>query len=213
MKVHLVVAHPEKTSFNLALHKVAENTLKSSGINVSVSNLYAEKFLAIAGYTDVLDFPKDEHFNLAKAQRWAQKNKSFAEDIKVEQQKLLSCDMLILQFPLWWWSYPAILKGWLDRVLSSGFAYGEGAELSRKNVMYSLTTGGANTPEELEYYQQKIAGLYQDVFGFIGWQVMPAFIAHGVQQKTLQERNVILNDYEKHLLKMLPVNNDHTYAQ
>jgi len=203
MKVHLVVAHPEKTSFNLALHQVAIDTFKNSDINTSVSNLYTDKFSAIAGHTDVLDFPEDETFNLAKAQRWAQKNKCFVDDITTEQQKLLSSDMLILQFPLWWWSYPAILKGWLDRVLSSGFAYGDGAELGRKKVMYSITTGGANNQEELEYYQQKIAGLYQDVFGFIGWQVMPAFIAHGVQQKTLQERTIILNDYEKHLLDQM----------
>ncbi len=203
MKVHLVVAHPEKNSFNLALHQVAIDTFKNSDINTSISNLYIDKFAAIAGQTDVLDFPEDETFNLAKAQRWAQKNKCFVDDITAEQQKLLSSDMLILQFPLWWWSYPAILKGWLDRVLSSGFAYGDGAELGRKKVMYSITTGGANNQEELEYYQQKIAGLYQDVFGFIGWQVMPAFIAHGVQQKTLQERTIILNDYEKHLLDQM----------
>lgn len=203
MKVYLVVAHPEKTSFNLALYQVAIDTFKNNNITTKVSNLYAEKFAANAGHTDMLNFPKEEHFNLAKAQRWAQKNNSFAEDIKAEQQKLLLSDMLILQFPLWWWSYPAILKGWLDRVLSSGFAYGDGAELGRKKVMYSITTGGANNQEELEYYQQKIEGLYQDVFGFIGWQVMPAFIAHGVQQKTLQERTIILTNYERHLLDQI----------
>ncbi len=203
MKVHLVVAHPEKTSFNLSLHQVAVSTFKNRDINTSVSNLYKDDFAAIAGHNDVLYFPKDEKFNLAKAQRLAQKNNSFVEEIKAEQQKLLSSDMLILQFPLWWWSYPAILKGWFDRVLSSGFAYGDGAELKPKRVMYSITTGGANNQEELEYYQQKIAGLYQDVFGFIGWQVMPAFIAHGVQQKTQQERTMILNNYEKHLLEQI----------
>ncbi len=203
MKVHLVVAHPEKTSFNLALHQIAINTFKNNGVSASVSNLYSEKFAAIASHTDVLDFPKDEDFNLAKAQRWAQKNNSFVEDIKIEQQKLLLSDMLILQFPLWWWSYPAILKGWLDRVFSSGFAYGEKAKLTPKKVMYSITTGGADNQEDLEYYQQKIAGLYQDVFGFIGWQVMPAFIAHGVQQKTQQERTMILTNYEKHLLEQI----------
>lgn len=201
MKVHLVVAHPEKSSFNFALHQIAVNTFKSRNINMSVSDLYTEKFVAIAGHKDVVNFPKDKDFNLAKAQRWAQKNNSFAEDVKVEQQKLLFSDMLILQFPLWWWSYPAILKGWIDRVLSAGFAYGEGAELSRKKVMYSITTGGVNNQEEVGYYQQKITGLYQDVFGFIGWQIMPEFIAHGVQQKTSQERTLILNNYAKHLLE------------
>lgn len=67
--------------------------------------------------------------------------------------------------------------------------------------MYSITTGGANSEKELEYYQSKIDGLYQDIFGFMGWEVLPAFITHGVQQKSDEERKLLLNNYKEHVAK------------
>jgi len=203
MKVHLLVAHPEKNSFNLALHKTAIDILKNENIEISVSELYADQFDPVAGQGDFYKFPSEEYFSLNKAQRWAIDNNAFVESIKQEQSKLKSSDFLILQFPLWWWSFPAILKGWIDRVITSGFAYGKGSTLSPRKVMYSITTGGADNKEELDYYQNKIDGLYQDIFGFMGWEIFPAFIAHGVQQKSKDERLKILKNYKKHLIQQV----------
>ncbi|AOT10912.1 NAD(P)H-dependent oxidoreductase [Pseudoalteromonas luteoviolacea] len=200
MRVHLVVAHPEVLSFNCALHEVAKQTLTDLGISYSESNLYADQFEAIAGPTDVEGYAgTQETFNLAKAQRYALANNKFTEQIATEQQKLSECNLLILQFPLWWWSFPAILKGWIDRVLTSGFAYGQSATLEPKKVMYSITTGGASDQGEIDYYQKKIEGLYQDIFGFMKWEIISPFIAHGVQQKSHQARQMLLQDYEAYL--------------
>ncbi len=201
MKVHLVVAHPEQGSFNLALHRTAVEVLKNENFKLDISNLYEQNFNPVAGKNDTTNFPTEDFFQLAKAQRLALSNNSFVNGISQEQEKLMSSDLLIFQFPLWWWSFPSILKGWIDRVLSSGFAYGNNATLKPKKIMYSITTGGANSKEELEYYQNKIDGLYQDIFGFIGWEVLPAFIAHGVQQKTDDERKQLLKSYKEHLVK------------
>ncbi|NOU52173.1 hypothetical protein HG263_16715 [Pseudoalteromonas sp. JBTF-M23] len=66
--------------------------------------------------------------------------------------------------------------------------------------MYSLTTGGASNEERQTYYQQKIDGLYQDVFGFMSWQLLLPFIAHGVQQLSCEQRANLLKTYEQHLL-------------
>ncbi|MBQ4837971.1 NAD(P)H-dependent oxidoreductase [Pseudoalteromonas luteoviolacea] len=203
MHVHLVVAHPEKSSFNYALHRIAIEALNSMGIRYSESNLYADSFNPVAGHNDVIGIPDGEPFNLAKAQRFALENNAFISQIKHEQNKLKECDVLVLQFPLWWWSFPAILKGWIDRVLTSGFAYGEGATLKAKKVMYSITTGGAKNQSELDYYQAKIDGLYQDVFAFMGWEIIPPFIAHGVQQKSHQQRLDIIASYTAHIQKKL----------
>jgi len=207
VKVHLVVAHPEKESFNLALHQTAVNVLNDERVKISASDLYAEKFDPVASRSDICNYPSEEFFSLAKAQRWALSNDSFVKSIAEEQSKLKSCDVLVLQFPLWWWSFPAVLKGWVDRVLTSGFAYGKGATLTPRRVMYSITTSGASSKEELQYYQNKIDGLYQDIFGFMGWDVLPAFIAHGVQQKSKAERVEILNNYKKHLIRQVVTSN------
>lgn len=203
MKVHLVIAHPEKRSFNFALHQTAIDTITNENFSLCISDLYADNFAPAASQFDIFDFPSKEYFNLANAQRWAHENNAFVVSIKREQEKIKSSDVLILQFPLWWWSFPAILKGWVDRVLTSGFAYGKGSTLTPRKVMYSITTGGANNKEEHEYYMSKINGLYQDVFGFMGWEVIPPFIAHGVQQKTQEERSRILVEYSQHLMQQV----------
>jgi NAD(P)H dehydrogenase (quinone) len=52
-------------------------------------------------------------------------------DIAAEQEKLLWADTVIFQFPLWWFSMPAIMKGWIDRVYAWGFAYGVGEHSDR----------------------------------------------------------------------------------
>jgi NAD(P)H dehydrogenase (quinone) len=201
VKVHLVVAHPEQGSFNFALHKTAVEVLKKENFKFEVSDLYEQNFNPVAGKGDTTNFPTEDLFQLAKAQRLALSSNSFANSISQEQDKLVSSDLLILQFPLWWWSFPSILKGWIDRVLSSGFAYGKDATLKPKKIMYSITTGGANSKEEFEYYQNKIDGLYQDIFGFIGWEILPAFVAHGVQKITDDERVILLKSYKDHLAK------------
>lgn len=203
MQVYLVKAHPEPNSFNSAMHQQAKAVLNEKSINYFESDLYSMGFNPVAGYGDVESFPKDEYFHLIKAQRWALDNQTFSNEILAEQEKLQASDLLILQFPLWWWSFPAILKGWIDRVLSSGFAYGNGAVLKPKKVMYSLTTGGASNVEEKAYYQNKINVLYEDVFGYMGWEILPPFIAHGVQSISQQERAQLLADYNDYLLQVL----------
>ncbi|PAJ75777.1 hypothetical protein CJF42_03415 [Pseudoalteromonas sp. NBT06-2] len=203
MKVHLIIAHPENNSFNHALHQTAVQTFEANEISIGESDLYHINFSAVAGKKDSPNFPVDGTFQLAAAQRWAIENDDFETSIKIEQSKLDSADVLILQFPLWWWSFPAILKGWIDRVLTSGFAYGEKSRLGKKKVMYSITTGGAENEDERDYYKRKIDGLYHDVFGFIGWECLPPFIAHGVQRETEKVRETMLLNYRQHLIKNL----------
>tara|TARA_R110000751_G_scaffold288076_4_gene393377 strand:- start:239408 stop:240082 length:675 start_codon:yes stop_codon:yes gene_type:complete len=70
----------------------------------------------------------------------------FKINIEVEQQRLLDHDVIVFQFPLLWYSVPALLKEWQDLVLEYGFAYGEGGDkLAGKCFTCVVTTGG---PEE-----------------------------------------------------------------
>jgi len=63
-------------------------------------------------------------------------------DIAAEQAALLRHDLIILQYPMYWFNMPAILKIWLDNVFSYQFAYGsEGDKLKSKQLLISLTVG------------------------------------------------------------------------
>ncbi|MEX3007326.1 NAD(P)H-dependent oxidoreductase [Hoeflea sp. TYP-13] len=67
----------------------------------------------------------------------------FKIDIETEQERLLEHDVIVFQFPLFWYSTPALLKEWQDLVLEYGFAYGEGGDkIAGKLFVPVITTGG-----------------------------------------------------------------------
>ena len=79
----------------------------------------------------------------------------FRIDIAAEQKALLAADIIVFQFPFFWYSPPAILKEWIDQVLARGFAYGSGGtKLQGKRLIISLTTGGT----EAEYQPEGAIG-------------------------------------------------------
>ena len=67
----------------------------------------------------------------------------FKIDIKKEQELLLSHDVIVFQFPMYWFSSPSLLKEWFDAVLTSGFAYGGEYKLQNKSFCVAISCGGA----------------------------------------------------------------------
>lgn len=76
---------------------------------------------------------------------------NFKIDIKAEQNAMLNADIIIFQYPLFWYSTPAILKEWIDQVFEYGFAFGTGAKLTAKKIIVSMTIGSAERdyPKEI----------------------------------------------------------------
>ena len=131
MKVLLIYAHPEPRSLNGALKNFAIRHLQQAGHEVQVSDLYAMRWKAGYDADDSGAPPVGEFWRptLDSKQAFAQGTQS--ADIVAEQEKLLWADTVIFQFPLWWFSMPAIMKGWIDRVYAWGFAYGVGEHSDR----------------------------------------------------------------------------------
>jgi len=155
MKVLLVFAHPERHSLNGALRDVVVAELEAQGHEVRVSDLYADGWKPAVDHADFPALPADARLKVAGASGQAFAAGALTDDVKAEQEKLLWADTLILQFPLWWYSMPAILKGWVDRVYAFGFAYGVGERsdthwgdrfgegtLAGKRAMLIVTVGG-----------------------------------------------------------------------
>ena len=150
--VLIVHAHPEPLSLTRALVRVSADALRGAGHTVVESDLHALGWKAVF---DAADFPaRADSWRLAfvaeSAHAYASGQQS--EDVAAEQRKLLAADALILQFPLWWFGMPAILKGWIDRVWAYGLAYGyrdagnryrygEGA-FRGKRALLCVTVGG-----------------------------------------------------------------------
>ena len=122
MKVLIVFAHPEPGSLNGGLCDVAVRSLEAQGHEVRVSDLYAQRWKSDVDRADFPSLPADTRLAPAAASKQAFEAGTLTVDVKGEIEKLLWADVLILQFPLWWFSMPAILKGWVDRVFAYGFA-------------------------------------------------------------------------------------------
>ncbi|WP_328395337.1 NAD(P)H-dependent oxidoreductase [Nocardia sp. NBC_00416] len=189
MKVLIVYAHPEPDSLTGTLKDVAVEQLRSDGHEVRVSDLYAMGWKA---HADAADFGSVAETNFMLASGEAFENGTLGADIRAEQEKLLWADTVLLHFPLWWFSMPAILKGWVDRVFTCGFAYGAGGTaiprygdgtLAGRRAMLVVSVGG----REPAYSDRGINGPIEDllfpihhgILYYPGMDVLAPFVVHG----------------------------------
>ncbi len=147
MKIFIVHAHHEPKSFNGALTNAAQRLLTSIGHEVKISDLYAMKFDPVSDRRNFTSVKNPDYLKQQMEEMYASEVNGFAPDIQGEIEKVAWCDLMIWQFPLWWFSVPAILKGWVDRVFAMGLAYGQGRAYEKgvlrgKRAMLSITTGG-----------------------------------------------------------------------
>lgn len=118
-----VHAHPRDGSLNHRLFREGAQALRSR-YTVSTSDLYSESFNPVLGAHDLGSLAATPG-NIALQAGEAFERGELAADVHEEQRKLAAAELLVIQFPLWWYGMPAILKGWFDRVLTAGFAYGD----------------------------------------------------------------------------------------
>ncbi len=205
MNVLLVYAHPEPTSLNGTLKDFAVQRLQAAGHTVQVSDLYAMRWKAPIDGDDHPGRDPQRPFHASLDSREAYANDRQSDDIAAEQDKLRWADAVILQFPLWWFSMPAILKGWVDRVYAYGFAYGVGEHSDRhwgdrygegamagKRAMLVVTTGGW----ESHYAARGINGPIDDllfpiqhgILFYPGFDVLPPHVIY--RSSKVGEQNV-----------------------
>ncbi|MCU9950985.1 NAD(P)H-dependent oxidoreductase [Pseudomonas sp. PDM13] len=195
MNVLIVFAHPEPRSLNGALKDFTVQRLQAAGHAVQVSDLYAMGWKSPIDAGDSLDRDPEARFDASLDSKRAFASGRQSADIAAEQDKLRWADALILQFPLWWFSMPAILKGWVDRVYAYGFAYGVGehsdvrwgnrygeGSMAGKRAMLLVTTGGWDS----HYSERGINGPMDDllfpiqhgILHYPGFDVLPPFVVH-----------------------------------
>jgi len=215
-KVLIVHAHPEPKSLTSALKDFAVETLEAQGHEVQVSDLYGEGWSAVAGWPDFRQPAHPDRLTYAAESGAAFAAGSQAAEIEAEQQKLLWADAVVLNFPLWWFSTPAILKGWIERVFALGFAYGVGAHggerwgdrygegvLSGRRAMIMVTMGG----HEAHYSARGVNGALDDVLWPIqhgvlfypGMEVLPPFVVYQTHRLTEADWPEIAVAYRRRL--------------
>lgn len=139
LKVLVVLAHPSETSFNNAIANKVNEILLKNGYKVIFHDLYAEKFDPML---TALEISKDG---------------MIINVIKKHCEELSECDGIVIIHPNWWGMPPAILKGWIDRVIRPGVAYkfvegdnGEGVPIGLLKAKTAIVINTSNTDENRE---------------------------------------------------------------
>ncbi|MBW2369158.1 MAG: NAD(P)H-dependent oxidoreductase, partial [Deltaproteobacteria bacterium] len=133
MKVLIVYAHPNPESFNHAVLEAFLEGLSEAGHTSDVIDLYEMNFDPCLSLDDFVKLFSG----------------SSSDDVLSHQERVNNADAVVFIHPFWWFGIPAILKGWIDRVFSMGYAYmaneetGEMIGLLKLNKALVITTTGS----------------------------------------------------------------------
>jgi NAD(P)H dehydrogenase (quinone) len=208
MNVLIVFAHPEPASFNGALFDAAVREMQAAGHTVVTSDLYRMGFDPVSSRRNFTTVKDRAYLKLQVEETHASEHHGFAPEIEAEIRKLEACDLLILQFPLWWFGLPAMLKGWVDRVLAMGRTYGYGAiyetgKFKGKRALLSLTTGGPEEAYRTGGFNGDIASILRPiqrgVLQFLGFDVLAPQIHYGPVRASDAQREHWLAEYANRL--------------
>jgi NAD(P)H dehydrogenase (quinone) len=208
MKTLLVLAHPESKSFNAALFQQATTTLVAAGHDVATSDLYAMKFNPVSDRCNFTETFNAIYFSQQAEEEHASQANGFSSDIEAELRKIETAELMILHFPLWWFSMPAILKGWVDRVFAFGRTYGSGRMYEKgvfrgKRAMLTLTTGGPKSIYIPGGFNGDIDAILRPIepgiLQFLGFDVLPAQIVFSPSFMSQEEREAALASYAQRL--------------
>ena len=208
LNVFLVLAHPEPHSFSGAMAAVAVETLEGLGHSVTVSDLYRMGFDPVSDRRNFTTVKNPDFFKQQVEEDFATDHDGFAPDVAAEIAKLEAADLMIWQFPLWWFGVPGILKGWVDRVFAFGRVYGRGHFYDKgryrgKRALLSLTTGGAEPAYLGDGFNGDINGILRPIqrgmLEFVGFDVLKPQIAWAPAHITEGERKAQLDAWRQRL--------------
>ena len=208
MKVLVVLAHPEPMSFNGAMYRAATEALLREGHEVKVSDLYQMDFDPVSGRHNFTTVKDPNYFKPQIEEMFATEAHGFADDIETEIQKIEWCDLMIWQFPLWWFGLPGILKGWVDRVFAMGRTYGgdklyANGVFKGKKALLSLTTGGPAPAYAKGGFQGDIHAILRPIqrgmLQFVGFEVLAPQVIYGPVRMDDSQRKELLTAYAERL--------------
>jgi NAD(P)H dehydrogenase (quinone) len=197
----IVHAHPEPQSFSTAQMAAAAESLGEAGYRVDVLDLYADGWAPVLAREEFA--PVEGPFKPQAEQLRAVQEGTLDTAVRAHLDRLLAADLLVLSFPMWWFSLPAVLKGWVDRVFVMGGVFGGDhglfghAALAGKRAMLLFTTGGPGESFRpggaFGPMDDFLFHIHRGMLEFVGYQVLEPVITYGPARMTDQERAAALD--------------------
>jgi NAD(P)H dehydrogenase (quinone) len=189
MQISIILAHPDSSSFNHAIVQTAVEAIKANGHTVFFHDLYQEKFNPLLNREEIAE------------------DAALPTAIKIHCEEIAAADGIIIVHPNWWGQPPAILKGWVDRVLRPGVAYefregdsGEGIPngLLKARAALVFNTSNTETKREKEVFGDPLETIWKNcIFGLCGVTNFHRRMFNVVVISTEAQRKAWLNDVKK----------------
>jgi putative NADPH-quinone reductase len=196
MKISVIVAHPREGSFNHAIADMAADTLRLAGHEVRFHDLYAEHFDPLLPDAEIA------------------RNAPLLPGIAEHCREFSEADGIVIVHPNWWGMPPAILKGWVDRILRPGIAYrfaetdtGDGVPDGLLNARAAVVFNTSNTPKarEQEVFGDPLERLWKDcIFSFCGVPIVRRRMFGVIVTSTEEQRKAWLAEVQEITRELFP---------
>lgn len=196
MNISIILGHPNKESFNHAIADAAVTSLKERGHTVMFHDLYAENFKPLLSADEI-----PRHAPLDNI-------------VRNHCDEIARAHGIIIVHPNWWGQPPAILKGWVDRVIRPGIAYeflegdsGEGVPCGLLNALAVIIFNTSNTPQEREQavFGDPLETIWKNcVFGLCGVANFYRRTFSVVVTSTEEQRKEWLNEVQSTMKTYFP---------
>jgi len=199
MRISVILAHPNKGSFNHAIAATVVETLNQNGHEVAFHDLYEENFDPILPFQEI---PKDVPLPSA---------------IKKHCGEIAEAEGIIIIHPNWWGQPPAILKGWVDRVIRPGVAYvflecdkGEGVPkgLLRAKLAIVFNTSNTETEREKKVFGDPLEAIWKNcIFDLCGVSEFHRRMFNIIVTSSAEQRKEWLEEVRQTINKYYPEEN------
>ena len=181
MHVLTILDHPNPASFSAAIAQKFMEGAKAAGHSVEFADLHAEGFNPL--------------WSMADIER--RDGEPAPEDVLKEQERIARADAICLVFPLFWWGMPSMMKGWVDRVWTWGWAYDQlddpevSLQRSRSGVLLIPAGARSNEMENSGYLAALETAWIKGTFGYFGLSPRKLEILYG-STGSLKRRQALL---------------------
>lgn len=196
MNISVILGHPDRESFNHAIARAVTETLEANSHTVFFHDLYEEKFDPLLCRDEI------------------QRDCSLGPDLKRYCDEIATADGIVIIHPNWWGQPPAILKGWVDRVMRPGVAYrfvegdsGEGVPVGLLRAKVAVVFNTANTPNvrERAVFDDPLETLWKNcVFDLCGVKEFYRKTFTIIVMSTPEQRQTWLDDVREVVSRYFP---------
>ncbi|QZN94833.1 NAD(P)H oxidoreductase [Symbiopectobacterium purcellii] len=152
--MYIIWSHPRRDSLTAQVVQEIQGEAVRQGINVSTLDLYRSGFDPVLREDDEPD--------------WNNPQKSYSPEVHRLFGELEDKDTLVLVFPVWWYGFPAMLKGYLERVWNYGLAYGEDSVLKHKKIRWLALVGGSQAGFIKFGWEKNMTDYIKGSMGYLG---------------------------------------------